>query len=75
MRQGRDIPCPIALARPAKPCAVVEDYGIRSSQTALLSDRRGNLVGIVDEGDDGVVALVQKCLADKPAPQAEAPAR
>jgi hypothetical protein len=74
LRHGRDIPCPIALARPVKPCAVVEDYGIRGSQTALLIDRRGNLVDLVDDDADGV-ALVQKCLADKSAPRAEAHSR
>jgi AhpC/TSA family len=74
LRQGRDLPCPIAVARPGHPCAVVEDYGIQWFSPALLIDRRGNLVGVVDQGDDGL-ALVQKCLADKPAPQAVAPAR
>jgi hypothetical protein len=74
LRQGRDLPCPIAVARPGHPCAVVEDYGIQWFSPALLIDRRGNLVGVVDQGDDGL-AVVQKCLADKPAPQAEAPAR
>jgi hypothetical protein len=64
MPQGRDIACPIALARPVKSCAVVEDYGIISTQTALLIDRRGNLVDLVEQDDDGV-ALVKKCVLDE----------
>jgi AhpC/TSA family len=72
--QECDIPCPIALARPANPVAVVEDYGIQGFPTAFLIDRSGNLGDLIDE-DDGGIALVQKCLADKPAPQAKAPAR
>ena len=67
LRQGKDIPCPIALARPVNPCAVVEDYGIQGFPTAFLIDRSGTLGDLIDEDDEGV-ALVQKCLGDKTAP-------
>jgi hypothetical protein len=64
---GRDIPFPVALVRHERPCLVVEDYGINGYNTCLLIDRRGNVVDVVYDNDEGL-ALVQKCLAEKPGP-------
>ncbi len=64
---GRDIPFPVALVRHERPCPVVEDYGINGYNTCLLIDRRGNVVDVVYDNDEGL-ALVQKCLAEKPGP-------
>ncbi len=61
---GRDIPYPVAIARPAQPCPVVEDYGLNGFPTLILIDRRGNLVDTVDDNEAGL-ALVKKCLAEK----------
>jgi thiol-disulfide isomerase/thioredoxin len=66
---GRELPFPVAIARPLKKgAAVAEDYGINSYPTMLLIDRRGNVVDIVYESAVGV-ALLQKTLADKPTGQ------
>ena len=67
---GRDLPFPVAIARPLKDkgAAVAEDYGINSYPSMLLIDRRGNLVDVVYEGPQGV-ALLQKTLAEKPTGQ------
>jgi thiol-disulfide isomerase/thioredoxin len=61
---GRDIPYAVAIARPVKPCPVVEAYGINGFPSLLLIDRRGNLVDTVDDDEAGL-ALVKKCLAEK----------
>jgi thiol-disulfide isomerase/thioredoxin len=69
---GRDLPFPVAIARPLKSgVAVAEDYGIQSYPSMLLIDRRGNLVDIIYPGPEGA-ALLQKTLADKPAGQTSA---
>jgi thiol-disulfide isomerase/thioredoxin len=67
---GRDLPFPVAIARPLKDKggAVAVDYGINSYPSMLLIDRRGNLVDVVNEGPEGVV-LLQKALAENPAGQ------
>jgi thiol-disulfide isomerase/thioredoxin len=62
---GRDIPYPVAITGPTHPCVSVEDYGINGFPTLLLIDRRGNLVDTVFADDEGL-ALVKKCLAEKP---------
>jgi thiol-disulfide isomerase/thioredoxin len=63
---GRDLPFPVALARPQKKGgAVADDYGINSYPSMLLIDRRGNLVDIVTPGTEGL-ALLQKSLDEKP---------
>jgi thiol-disulfide isomerase/thioredoxin len=62
--KGRDIPYPVAIARPVHPCPCVEDYGINGFPTLLLIDRRGNLVDVVDDDEVGM-ALVKKCVAEK----------
>jgi thiol-disulfide isomerase/thioredoxin len=64
---GRDIPFPVALVRHERPCPVVEGYGINGYPTCLLIDRRGNIVDVVSDDNEGL-ALVEKCLADKPGP-------
>jgi len=64
---GRDIPYPVALARPnGKHCAVVEDYGIHIYSSQLLIDRRGNIVDLIYSGPPSL-ALLQKTLDEKPA--------
>jgi thiol-disulfide isomerase/thioredoxin len=66
---GRDLPFPVAIARPLKEgAAVAVDYGINSYPTMLLIDRSGNVVDIVYESPVGV-ALLQKTLAEKPTGQ------
>ena len=59
----RDLPFPVAIARPVEKIGakVVEDYGIESYPTLLLIDRRGILVDIVQEGPEGL-PLLQKTL-------------
>jgi beta-lactamase regulating signal transducer with metallopeptidase domain/peroxiredoxin len=64
---GREIPFPIAFATGDAP-AVLEEYGIQSSSTALLIDRRGNLVDKVRLRDSAkAAASLQKCLNERPA--------
>ena len=64
---GRDIPYPVALARPREPkqAAVVEDYEFGPYPTMILIDRRGNVVDIMNPYDGGLT-LLQKALAEKP---------
>lgn len=64
---GRDIPFPVALARPRVPkrAAVVEDYEFGPYPTMILIDRRGNVVDIMNPNDGGL-PLLQKALNEKP---------
>ncbi len=64
---GRDIPYPVALARPREPkrAAVAEDYEFGPYPTMILIDRRGNVVDIMNPYDGGLT-LLQKALAEKP---------
>ncbi|HEV3303894.1 MAG TPA: redoxin domain-containing protein [Planctomycetaceae bacterium] len=63
---GRDIPFPVALARPnGEHCAVAEDYGISEWPTMILMDRHGKIVDVMHPNAEGI-ALLQKALDDKP---------
>jgi thiol-disulfide isomerase/thioredoxin len=64
---GRDIPYPVALARPqGRHSAITDDYGIHMYPRHLLIDRRGNIVDLFHT-DAGGVALLQKLLDEAPA--------
>ena len=75
---GRDIPYPVALARPSRVsfgdnvrssrdarCAAAADYGITFYPTLVLIDRAGQVVGQLPESDEGI-AILEKKLAEKP---------
>ena len=63
---GRDIPFPVGFATGDRP-VVLEDYDIQIFSSALLIDRRGNLVDRVDLADrTKAAAILQKCLNEPP---------
>jgi thiol-disulfide isomerase/thioredoxin len=63
---GRDLPFPVAIARPRMPerSMVEKDYGASLWPYMILIDRRGNVVDFVDQTVS--LSLLEKALAEKP---------